>query len=213
MATAAPLTLEDVLKHQTELIKQGEYNERSGLGGYRVLGRLIELRHEISKDANEPNREETKKIGVSMDWRHFHNGPLMGLTKDRTQLLFLSKVNPLPDIVDPDYKQTQMVKTDYGLIPAASLSPEALKAQNITLEKTPMKKQRFIDHMSGTFGNFMVCRPLTQALFKIDGLIGMTTIDFASDVYTGESATFFLDTETGEGHIYGGQFQIAALRT
>lgn len=213
MAVAATLTLENILDLQNEIIKQGEYNERSGAGGYRVLGRMIEMRHEEAKDSNTPDREQTKNVGLVMDWKHFHNGPALGLTKDRKQLLFLSRVNPLPDLVDPNWRDTQMVQTSYGLIPARALSEEALKAQGITLQNRPMIKQRFVDHMSGTIGKFYVCRPLTQILFKIDGVQGFTTIDFTTDPYNGESAAFFLDPATGEGHIYGGDFQVAALKT
>ena len=212
MATAAAtVTLENILEIQSDLVRQGEYNERSGLGGYRHLGQMMEMRHEIAKDANQPDQEVSRKIGLVMDWRHFHNGPAIGLTKDRSQILILGKVPPLPEVVDPTYKPSQMVKTAYGMISAAALPPEELESRGIKLEKTPMMKQRFVDHMSGTFGKFMLCRPLTQILFKIDGQIGMTTIDFQSDPYDGTSATFFLDTATGEGHIYGGKFQIARM--
>jgi hypothetical protein len=212
MATPATMTLADILEAQNGIVRQGEYNERSGQGGYRVIGRMIQLVHEVARDANHPDEEVTKKIGVTMDWRHFHNGPLLGVTKDRSQILFLSKVPPLPDLIDPNWKRTQYVEMPYGRVPADALSEEQLKAAGIKLENPPKIKQRFVEHMSGTWGDFMVCRPLTQILFKMDGIIGMTTIDFANDVYTGESAAFFLNPVTGEGHIYGGQFVIAALK-
>lgn len=213
--SSAPVTLEDVLKMQTECVRDGEFNERNGTGSYIVLGRMIELRHEIAKNANEPDREVSRTVGVVMDWRHFHSGPLLGLTKDRRQILILSKVPPLPDIVDPNWVDTQMVEMSYGRIRAAALTEQERKALGITLKEPPKIKQRFIEHMSGKTKDdkFMVCRPLTQILFKIDGVQGFTIIDFTGDSYTGEHAAFFLDPLTGEGHIYGGEFQIAALKT
>jgi hypothetical protein len=204
-ATAtATLELENILELRAQWAREGEIN-RNGVGGYTTLGRLIELRHEVAKDANSPNIEMAKKMGVVMDWRHFHNGPLLGLSRDK-QLLFIGKVNPLPTLTDPDWKLTQMVDMPYGRIPAASLSAKELQERGIRLEIAPQLKQNFTSHMSGTFGDFVVCRPLTQASVKMDGIPGFLLIKFANDVYTGESAAFFLNLMTGEGHIYGGQF-------
>lgn len=214
MATAAVVTLQDMLNARNELVRQGEFNERTGAGGYRLIGKMIEMRHEVAKDSNAPDREETKKIGVTMDWRNYHNGPALGLTRDRTQLLIIGKVNPLPDIIDPSWIPTQFVNMPYGRIAAAALSPEERKASGIVLEEPPKAKQRFVDHMSGRLENFMVCRPLTQILFKIEGVQGMTTIDFTADPYPGtfKHSAFLLDPANGEGHIIGGQFSIATLR-
>ena len=209
MAQAVETNLMDILEAQNEIVRQGEFNERSGLGGYRVLGRLIQIMHETARDANAPPDSLARKIGVTMDWRHYHNGPLLGLTKDRSQILFLSKVNPLPEIIEPGWVPTQYVDMPWGRVAAAALSPEQLKAAGIVLEKPPMVKQRFLDHMSGRLGEkFMVCRPLTQILFKIEGVQGMATIDFEADSYTGDHAAFFIDPSTGEGHIYGGQVRL-----
>jgi hypothetical protein len=221
--TTATLTLAERLAEQTKIVELGEYNERSGVGGYRIIGHLIELRHEVARDANSPGSvplvQETsedaaaaaralKKTGISMDWKHFHNGPQIALDRSRTQILIIGRVPKLPEIPDPDAQLTQFVNTDYGRVPAAVLSAAELKERGITLDTPRMVKQTFTEHMSGTFGKFMVCRPLTQALYKVDGLIGLNLINFASDTYSGESPTFFLDPTNGEGHILGGQFYL-----
>jgi hypothetical protein len=204
-SVGSELSLYDKLQMQNALVKEGEIN-RDGVGGYREIGRMIELRHEIAKDGNSPNVAAAKKTGVVLDWLHYHNGPRLGLSKDRTQLLIIGKVQMLPPIKDPNWKLTQMVKMDYGQVPAAALSPEQLKEAGITLEDPPMVKQSFGEHARGTFGDYMVIGPLTQALYKIEGIKGMTLIRFASDVYTGESPMFYVQPGTGEGHFCGGQF-------
>jgi hypothetical protein len=207
MTSTATVTLEDILRMQNELVRQGEVNRASGIGGFHQIGRLIELRHEVAKDANSPNKELALKTGVVMDWRHFHNGPPLGISKDRSTLLITGRVTPLPTITDPNWHPTQKVKLENGdEILAAALSAAELEARGIKLDIAPQIKQNFVSHMSGTFGDFMVCRPLTQALYKMDGIPGFGIIRFANDVYSGESAAFFLNPATGEGHFYGGQF-------
>jgi hypothetical protein len=205
MTSTATVTLEDILRVQSGQVREGELNA-SGVGGYRPLGRLIELRHEVAKDANAPNKEVALKTGVVMDWRHFHNGPPLGISKDRSTLLITGRVPPLPTITDPAWHPTQRVTMPYGEVLAAALSAEELEARGIKLDLAPQVKQNFVSHMSGTFGDFMVCRPLTQALYKMDGIPGFGLIRFANDVYSGESAAFFFNPGTGEGHFYGGQF-------
>lgn len=205
MTSTATMALEDILRQRNEMARQGEINA-SGIGGFRVIGRLIELRHEVAKDANSPNVELAKKTGVVMDWRHFHNGPVLALSKDK-QLLIIGKVPMLPTITDPTWRPTQKVKLKNGdEILAVALSADELQARGIKLDEQPQIKQNFVSHMSGTFGDFMVCRPLTQALYKMDGIVGFGLIRFANDAYTAESPAFFFNPGTGEGHFYGGQF-------
>jgi hypothetical protein len=213
VGTDKPVTLDDVIARHRQLKRMGEYNERSGHGGYIVLGRVMQIVHEVVRDANAIDEDLAKRIGVSMDWRHFHNGPTIACTPDRQELLIIGPVQPLPEIPDPTWKQ-KMVEMPWGTVNAGVLTEEELKAKGITLSKQRMIKQRFIDHMTGTYGDFMVCQKLTQILFKMDGVIGMTTIDFIDhNHYTGESASFFLDTlKNGEAFIIGGGFHIAALK-
>jgi hypothetical protein len=218
MATAT-MSLADAISRQNELIRAGEYNERSGTGGFRVLGRLIELRHERPAEGQVPARDITDKVGLSLDWKHFHNGPLLGMDRSCTQLLVISKVGPLPDIPDPNWKLGQFVELDGNLIPLASIPAEmratlknrdgsSVSGLDREQEKPPMRAQHFIEHASGTWGSYLVIRPLTQALYKIDGLVGMNLIDFSSSIGEGNSPAFLLDPATGEGHFLGGQFHL-----
>ena len=216
MVTASTLTLADAIEQQNKLIRMGELNEHTNDGGYRVLGRLIELRHELAKGANHPDRAITDKVGLTMDWRHFHNGPLLGLDRARTQLLVISPVPPLPDIPDPNFEFSKFVELDGNRIPLTSIPAEMRKTLKNSdgsipagldgeMERPQMRKQRFVEHCSGTFDKFMVFRPITQALYKIEGLVGMALIDFFPDSYSGDCPTFFLDPATGEGHFIGGR--------
>jgi hypothetical protein len=197
VATASPIVngLAAALEQQDALIRAGEFNERTGQGGFRVLGKLIELRMEVARDANAPSRALAAKIGNVLDWKHHHNGPLLGCDPMRRQLLMLSPVPPLPDIVDPSWKPTKFIKMDFGSIPDEN-------------EVRPMIKQSFEDHASGrwTGTNFLVFRPLTQALYKLDRVIGMSLISFASNIADGTSPAFLLDVTTGKGHFLGGSF-------
>lgn len=209
------MSLVDALAQQDELIRAGEINDRTGTGGYRVVGRMIELRHELAKDANAPQRAITDAMGLVMDWKHFHNGPVIGVDRTRTQLLVLSPVPKLPDIPDPTFEYAKFVTHNGNRIPLTSIPadlrltlknadgsrPEGLDGEN---EAPRMLPQRYVDHASGTFGEYMVFRPLTQILYKMDGIVGMALIEF--DQEAPEKAAFLLNPATGKGYFVGGRF-------
>ena len=225
LVTDKATSLGDVFKMQNEVVRLGEANEARGIAGYRVIGRLIELRHELARDANAPGQEgivgtsaaqqeraraALNKTGLSMDWRHYHNGPMLAVYPARSpqQLLVIGKVNPLPKIPDPDWRESQMVQMSYGQIRASMLSAKEITDLGITLEERPMIEQDFMDHAIGRLRGSatVVVSPLTQALYKVEGLQNMNLIDFSADVYDGTQPAFFVNLETGEAHFHGGKF-------
>ncbi|HWE00682.1 MAG TPA: hypothetical protein VG345_16640 [Bryobacteraceae bacterium] len=207
-AIAVSMPLAEAVAQQNELVRQGEFNSKTGLGGFRVLGRLIEIRHERPTGGNTPARAITDTVGLSLDWKHFHNGPPIGLDRSRTQLLFLDRVPPLPEMIDPNWMPSQFVEVGGNRVPLGSVPKDMYKTLGITaeLEAPPRVKQNFVSHGCGTWGDFLVIGPLTQALYKIDGIVGMNLIDFASSTYAGDSPMLLINPATGEGHFLGGRF-------
>jgi len=216
MATAVALSLGDAIEQQNKLIRMGELNEHTNDGGYRVLGRMMEMRHELSKGANAPQRALTDLTGLTMDWKHFHNGPLLGLDRTRTQLLVITPVPPLPDLPDPSFEFSKFVELDGNRIPLASIPMEMRKTLKNgdgspvagldgEIERPKMIKQKYVEHASGYWDRFMVFRPVTQVLYKMEGIVGMALIDFSADPYREDMPTFLMDPANGEGHFIGGK--------
>src|SRR5579872_3974020 len=78
MATAVALSLGDAIEQQNKLIRMGELNEHTNDGGYRVLGRMMEMRHELSKGATatRANRFDRAHDGLEAfsQWAAFGPG-------------------------------------------------------------------------------------------------------------------------------------------
>lgn len=214
----AQLSLSDQIRLQRELMAEGEYDPQSGKG-YIVLGRMIELRHELAKDGNAPARSITDRAGLVLDWKHFHNGPVIARDRASRNLFITSRVGPLPDLPDPDFEFTKFVLLDGNKVPLKSIPVDMRKTLKNSdgsrvegldgeSEAPRMIKQRYVDHARGTFEEFMVIGPVTQVLFKIDGIVGMSLISFSGDAYTGEMPMFLLNPANGEAHFAGGQFTI-----
>lgn len=226
MATAAMVknltpSLADAIERRRELMRRGEITSDNGQGGYRVLGKLVELRYERSSD--HPPIPEKLKLwfqlnGNVIQWDSNHHDPkqrrcpLLGISRQGT-LLFASKVPALPQVADPNFSLSSFVVMDGNRIPLAAIPPD-MRANLRNSDGTPVvgidKKTeqplmldiRFADHCCGSMGEFFLTRPITEGLVKLAGVAALQKIFFTP--HGEEFPGFYLDPATGEGHFLGG---------
>ena len=186
MGIATALTLEDVLKLQRERVRRGEFT---------LLGRLVKVVLEPARNAPLPPREQTRVLGVSLDWQDI--GPTLGLSFDQQDLLIVAPVPPLPKIADPTWKPPLGVDT-YGA-PLPGFTPQA----------PPLIEQRYENFTNARVRNstFLVFSPVAQVLFRMLSAPAFRIIK-GSAGFDGTQLTLLIDPTTGEGHFYGGRFII-----
>jgi hypothetical protein len=205
---------DETIHRQRALVDRGEITKENGQGGYTVLGRLIELRYELTPDHRVPTHLRPDLRGLVIDWGNPQNGPLVGRARGAEELLVISKVKPLPDIPDPTFVPETFVTWNNNRIPLASIPPDmranlknddgsAVGGVDQQIGHPRMMKQRFVDHCAGTVGEFMVFRPLTEGLVKLAGLPQLLKIAFESQ--GAAQAGFYLNPATGIAHFLGGK--------
>ena len=174
MGIATAFTLEDQLKLQRERVQRGEFTP---------LGRLVKVILEPARDAPLPPREQTRVVGVSMDWQRL--GPTLGLSLDQRDLLIISPVPPLPRIPDVTWKPAKAG------------------------DDAPLIEQRYENFTNARVKNstFLVFSPVAQILFRMLSAPAFRMIK-GSAGFDGTQLTLLIDPTTGEGHFYGGRFII-----
>jgi len=210
--------LEAAIEARRELVRRGEITKSNGQGGYTILGSLVEIRYERTPDHGPmPEHLRFDVRGCVIDWVSPKTAPLVGLDRAKTQLLVVSHVPPLPDIADPSFRQVEFITWNHNRIPLASVPPEMrdhLKNQDGSIvrgtdrdvTKPKMIKQRFVDHCCGSLGEFMVFRPITEALVKLSGIVALQKILFSKKGR--DWPGFYLNADTGEGHFLGGHSEL-----
>lgn len=215
--------LQAQIERRREIVRRGEITRENGQGGYTILGSLIEIRYERTADHGDvPTHLRFDVRGNVIDWVTPKNSPLVGLDRAKSILLVVSKVPALPDITDPSFLPQEFVTIDGNRVPLASVPLEMrdrIRSQQMTnsdgtritgadqkITKPKMIKQRYADHACGWMGEFMVFRPITEALVKLAGIAALQKIFFQKS--GNDWPGFYLDPETGEGHFLGGHSEL-----
>jgi hypothetical protein len=125
-------------------------------------------------------------------------------------VLIVSRVPELPDIDDPKFKPQEFVEFMGNRIPLASvpehykerLVKEGVKNVNQSVSRPEQLKNRFMDHACGSFGPFLVVRPITEAWIKLAGVQAIQKLVFTPN--GNDFPGLYLDPSTGEAHFLGG---------
>jgi hypothetical protein len=194
------------MRIQNDQVRAGEWTGASSTGKYVVLGFLLQIVLEIARDAAHPDLSVTKRIGHTLDWMHYKRAPMIaqsvspsGLGHD---LLIVGAVPPLPDIPDPAWKQKMATQQE---IEAAMKTPDGWQP-----DRAPMVKQKLEERSSAVLkdSSFLIFQPVTQILFKLNGVPGFRQIEADTSPADGTKLAFLLDPNIGEGHFYGGRYVI-----
>jgi len=197
MGIATAFTLEDQLKLQRERVQRGEFTP---------LGRLVKVILEPARDAPLPPREQTRVVGVSMDWQRL--GPTLGLSLDQQDLLIISPVPPLPRIPDVTWKAPPFPQVRdpnwKSTGPAPLIVDPSYKAPD-----APLIEQRYENFTNARVKNstFLVFSPVAQILFRMLSAPAFRMIK-SSAGFDGTQLTLLIDPTTGQGHFTGGRFII-----
>jgi hypothetical protein len=195
VTTATAMSPADILRYQDDIVRTGQYV---------FLGRLKCIVLEAAKDANVPPEDITRLMGVRLDF--YDEGAGIGLSHDRTQLVFLSPVMRrdgkvgLPDIPDPTWKP--------------SSNPHFDGDGKVVFQKPPMIPQPLSERASCRIKrtNFLVFEPVAQILFHPDGIAEYWLANCHADPRTGTHLALIVDEKTGKAHFYGGIFEITTPR-
>lgn len=197
-----------------DLMRRGEITQDNGQGGWLKLGKLVELRYERSAEHRpipQHLRAYFARCGNVMDWAISRSKPLIGTDRARSIALIVSPINEIPDIDDPTFTPQEFVVLDNNRIPLASvpasylprLEAMGVKNTNQKVSKPGKIKARFSDHACGSLGEFLVIRPITEALVQLAGVQALQKLVFQPQ--GNEHPGLYLDPETGEGHFLGGR--------
>jgi len=213
-----------IIERHRDYIRAGEITKQNGQGGYSILGRMVEVRYELTEEHRPPKwlRDQADsmkgKLGLALDWGTTGKGPLLAQSRNEKALLIVSPIEPLAPVPDPEFTQQTFVTWNDNKIPLISIPPDMRKGLKNSdgsivegtdqpIKRPLLREPKFMDHCRGNVGPYLIVGPLTEGLIKLKGIYGLMKVFFQSDGVN--APALWLDPESAEGYFVGGKFNFS----